>query len=196
MLFPYLNGDDLNSPAGPVAEPMGHQLPRLAARSRVGPTTTSTSSGGLPRCLTIVEEKVKPARRIGIKSRSRSTGRFWWQFGEAVPNLHERSPSFEKVLVNAPRPASITGIFRSLRHESVTMISCHSSFGHAAAVFAVLPVLQSCTMDGHSRYGSTLRDEAEVHDRRDCFEPFPFPPSIRSTWNAIWRRAITVLALE
>ena len=33
VLFPYLNGEDLELATGPVGEPMGDQLPRLAARA-------------------------------------------------------------------------------------------------------------------------------------------------------------------
>ena len=62
VLFPYLNGEDLNSRARPVAEPLGHQFFDWPLDQKIAPQDyTGPVAADYPDCLEIIE-KVKPER--------------------------------------------------------------------------------------------------------------------------------------
>jgi len=125
VLYPYLNGEDLNSrpdqsPGRWVINFFDWPLRRVAggewrvasevlrrkwlASGEVpidypGPVATD-----YPDCLATVEEKVKPERdKLGLKSDASARGyaRFWWQYGRKGLELYRTIAGMERVLVRA-----------------------------------------------------------------------------------------------
>ncbi|MBX7224328.1 MAG: restriction endonuclease, partial [Blastocatellia bacterium] len=178
VLFPYLNGEDLNSrldqsPSRWVinfydwpldAQHDGREKPK-------GPPYAVD----YPDCLTIVEEKVKPERdKLGLKSDSSAKGyaRLWWQFARKGLDLYTTIAGMEQVLV-CP---IVT------KHLSFVFSSSEQVFMHKLTVFALtayggFSLLQSSFHDLWSReYSSTLETRLN-YSPSDCFETFPFPLS-------------------
>ncbi|MEW6234966.1 MAG: DNA methyltransferase [Candidatus Omnitrophota bacterium] len=104
VLFPYLNGEDLNSrpdqsPNRWVINFFDWPLNRETAPE----DWDSPVAADYPDCLAVVEEKVKPERmqyepknlwNISVKAK-------WWLFGAYRSNLHSTIAGMEKVLVRA-----------------------------------------------------------------------------------------------
>ncbi|MCI0390957.1 MAG: restriction endonuclease, partial [Acidobacteria bacterium] len=106
VLFPYLNGEDLNSrpdqsPTRWVINFRDWPLTREASHENYKGTVASD----YPDCLKIVEDRVKPER-----TRKKPNGQYqlryplyerWWQFAEKQPSLQRAIQGMERVLVIA-----------------------------------------------------------------------------------------------
>ena len=96
VLFPYLNGEDLNSrpdqsPSRWVINFFDWPLDRDSApEDYEGPVAAD-----FPDCLAIVEEKVKPER---IKNSRKERRERWWQYAEKCPALYRTIAGMERVL--------------------------------------------------------------------------------------------------
>ena len=94
VLFPYLNGEDLNS--RPDQSPT-----RWVINFFDWPIEKAREYSD---CFRIIEEKVKPERdRLGLKSDSSSKGyaKWWWQFGRKGEELYRTIAGSERVLVRS-----------------------------------------------------------------------------------------------
>ncbi len=156
VLFPYLNGEDLNS--RPDQSPSRwvinfHDWPLERAEM-------------YPDCMKIVREKVKPERDLNNRSVRRER---WWQFAERAPALYATIAVMKRVSV-IPRVSKYmictwkpTGIVCS---EATCIIA-----SEADADFALL---QSTFHGDWVRFrGSSLRND-QRYTPSDCFETFPF----------------------
>ncbi len=166
VLFPYLNGEDLNS--RPDQSPSRwvinfHDWPLENAQTYTD-------------CMRIVREKVKPERdRLATQKdvSARNSALFWWQFRRKGQALYSTITDMKRVLVIARVSKYMacawepTGIVYS---EATCVIATESN-----ADFALI----QCTF--HEAWaranGSSLRND-QRYTPSDCFETFPFPPNI------------------
>jgi hypothetical protein len=164
VLFPYLNGEDLNS--RPDQSPS-----RWVINFFDWPLEKAQE---YPDCFQIVEEKVKPER-----TRKKSDGSFqlryplpqkWWIYGEKRPALYRTIAPLERVLV-----VPLTTKFLSFSFAVPTIV-----YAHACGVIAFegsdyFAVLQSSIHDIWARkHGSTLETRLR-YTPADVFETYPFP---------------------
>ena len=173
VLFPYLNGEDLNSrpdqsPSRWVINffdwPLDHDS---APEDYDGPVAAD-----YPDCLAIVEEKVKPEREKlrhnNVTGRDRADK--WWRYGRGAGALYRTIAGMERVLVKSEVGNKLSFEFS---HKYIV-------FSHMLIVF-VLPghgnqgLLQSSIHEAWAReYGSSMRMDLR-YTPSDCFETFPFP---------------------
>ncbi|WP_376796422.1 type IIL restriction-modification enzyme MmeI [Thermogemmatispora sp.] len=157
VLFPYLNGEDLNS--RPDQSPSRwvinfHDWPLERAEQ-------------YPACLQIVRQKVKPQRE---RQNDRQGKEKWWRFLRTRPELHAAIEGKERVLVIALVTTHLAAAF------------CPTGwvYAHKCCVFVLdkwqhFALIQSSIHEIWARsYSSTLA-RALNYSPSDCFETFPFP---------------------
>ena len=155
-LFPYLNGEDLNSRTDQSHARWVinfHDWPEERARQ-------------YPDLFKIVEAQVKPERDLNPRKQRRER---WWQYAERAPRLYAaisgRSHVLALSLVN--------------NHLAFAYCPSHCVFAHKLAVFPVdraqFATLQSSAHHHWSwTHSSTMRRDIN-YSPSDCFETFPFP---------------------
>ena len=176
VLFPYLNGEDLNSKydQSPSRWVINFKDWALSAEydSPKNPKGAPYASD-YPDCLEIVERLVKPEREKlnqSIATQKRRT-QFWWQYGSSAPALYEAIVSYQKVLV----------ISESTKYCAFSFCPTNFVFSHMTKVFTIddFATFSILSSDVHNFWvwdkcstlgGSTLR-----YSPTDCFETFPFP---------------------
>jgi hypothetical protein len=168
VLFPYLNGEDLNSRPDQSASRwvinfFDWPLDRESAPDGYeGPVATD-----YPECLNIVRAKVKPERDLVKRERNRER---WWLYAETRPGLYRAISRFEQVLSRS----------RVADTHCVARVGARHILSERLAVFAtdslaVFSVLSAGTHEIWARrFGSTLRTDM-MYSPSDCFETFPFP---------------------
>jgi hypothetical protein len=174
-LFPYLNGEDLNS--HPEQKPSRwvicfHDWDLERAKQ-------------YPDLLRIVEAKVKPERAklkdsIPIQAKRK---KFWWQFGSPASQLYRAIAPLRRVLVRAQV---------SERHM-MAFVPKGWIYDAKLIVFAFdddyhFSLLQSSLHEVWVRkFASTLRTDIS-YTPTDCFDTFPFPPEeYRRVASSEWR---------
>ncbi len=168
VLFPYLNGEDLNSRPDQSASrwvinffdwPLDQES---APEDYEGPVAAD-----YPDCLEIVRTRVKPERDI-IKDRF---GRdYWWRFmrlrGEMLQAISRLPRAFCRSRV-ADTHFVVPVDSRVVLNERLAVF--------ASASWAVSVMLGSSIHETWARrFGSTLRTDM-LYNPSDCFETFPFP---------------------
>jgi hypothetical protein len=169
VLFPYLNGEDLNSqpdqsPSRWVINFFDWPLNRDAApEDYVGPVAAD-----YPDCLAIVDTKVKPERE---RNRYSKTAReLWWLYERWRPELYATIKGMKRVLVTAEVSKHINVAFRPVSEV----------FSHMLIVFPLVGdedfgLLQSSIHEVWAREkGSTLETRFR-YTPSDCFDTLPFP---------------------
>lgn len=164
VLFPYLNGEDLNS--RPDQSPS-----RWVVNFRDWPAEAARQ---YPECWAIIEQRVRPERQ-----RKNPEGSYvlrnplpdrYWQYADKRPALYSALEGAAHVLVTS----------RVSQFLAVARVPNKYVFNERLAVFVQTPfsVLQSSF---HERwmltYGSTL-ETRPMYTPSDCFETFPFPASL------------------
>lgn len=163
VLFPYLNGEDLNS--RPDQSPSRwvinfHDWPLEQAET-------------YPDCMKIVREKVKPERDLlGLKADPSAKGRarLWWHYGRNAPFLYATIAGMKRVLVAAIITAHLAPIFRPTNEV----------YSHKCCIFPLddwvsYAIVQSNLHESWARYYSSSLGRTLNYSPSDCFEPFPFP---------------------
>ncbi len=161
-LFPYLNGEDLNS--HPAQQPSRwvicfHDWELARARQ-------------YPDLLRIVEERVKPERERLNGPGDRRNREYWWQFGAYRTGMRQAIAPLRRVLVRATVSETHAMVF-----VPNTMV-----YSHKVIVFAYeddyhFALLQSTVHEAWMRrFTSTLRTDVN-YSPSDCFATFPFPPA-------------------
>ena len=185
-LFPYLNGEDLNSrwdqsPSRWVINFHDWPLDRTSVPAGYG----GPVAADYPDCLSIVEEKVRPEReRLKRKVRRER----WWQFAERASALYATIAGMEHVLARS----------RIANQHAVASLPNGWVYNEKTVVFAnaCFAVLQSTVHELWARrYSSTLRRDMQ-YTPSDCCETFPFPVgSVHAEPLELrylsWREAIT-----
>jgi hypothetical protein len=164
VLFPYLNGEDLNTRPDCSASRWAIDFNDwLIERAKAYPDAFS-----------IIEEKVRPERQRtkpdGSYALRKPLPQRWWQYGEKRPALRAAIADLERVLVIAR--ISSTGI--------ATFVEANQILNEKIVVFAsdrpgLLAVLNS---QPHIlwawKYSSTLKADLQ-YTPSDCFNTFPKP---------------------
>jgi hypothetical protein len=162
VLFPYLNGKDLNS--RPDQSPS-----RWVINFFDWPIERARE---YPDCFRIVEEKVKPerAKLIGRNPIGTKRGQNWWKYGADAKELYRAIAGMEWVLT-----LSLVN-----NHLGVGVVPTGTVFAHKLAVFACAEWDFFCVLQSHLHYHwawhycSTMRTDIN-YSPSDCFETFPFP---------------------
>jgi hypothetical protein len=196
VLYPYLNGEDLNS--RPDQSPSRwvinfHDWPLRRAEAsewrRAGekgqkdlkrpgiaaPDYDGPVAADYPEMLKIVEEKVKPERDklSGGNATAVDRARRWWQFARATMKLYSTISGMERVLVRAEVSSYLSFDWRPTDEV----------FSHMLIVWAFNKLRQFLVLqsDFHGiwtvQYASSL-GKGIRYTPSDCFETFPFPKSV------------------
>jgi len=156
VLFPYLNGEDLNS--RPDQSPSRwvinfHDWPLERAET-------------YPDCMHIVREKVKPERE---KQNDKYGRDHWWQFLRTRPELYATIAGMERVLVRA-RVANIN----SIAFVSTGIVCSEATVVFASQDYDFFTLLQAMAhTEWLTHYASSMRTDVR-YTPSDCFETFPF----------------------
>jgi hypothetical protein len=159
VLFPYLNGEDLNSrpdqsPSRWVINFHDWSLERAET---------------YPDCMAIVRGKVKPERDKNNRAQRRER---WWQYGERAPALYATIAGMDRVLV----------LCIVTHHVGFAFVPADQVFAHRLVVFPLsewgaYALLQSNQHEPWARDYSSQLETRLNYSPSDCFETFPFPPS-------------------
>lgn len=165
VLFPYLNGEDLNS--RPDLSPNRWIINFRNWSLEIAETYSD--------CMDIVREKVKPGRdRLANgDATARDRARRWWQFARPTVKLYETIEGMDRVMAKA----------LTSKHHAFAFLPNGYVYDQTSPIFvfsstAELALLQS---DLHLHWalkqgpdlGSTAR-----YTPSDCFETFPFPQNL------------------
>ncbi|MEN9935518.1 MAG: hypothetical protein RLZZ387_2097 [Chloroflexota bacterium] len=162
VLFPYLNGEDLNS--RPDQSPSRwvinfHDWPLERAQT-------------YPEPFRIVLEKVKPERDklAGGDATARDRARRWWQFARQTMNLYATIAGMERVL-------TITIVTQYFAPE---FCPTEWVFAHRLCVFPLstwqdYALIQSNFHESWARAYSSSLETRLNYSPSDAFETFPFP---------------------
>jgi hypothetical protein len=159
VLFPYLNGEDLNSRPDCSASRWVinfHDWPEERARS-------------YPEVFDIVERDVKPVRMTNNRPARRDR---WWQYAERAPSLYESIAGLDRVLV-------VALVSRTVMPAGV---SSKQVLSHKLGVFALegadqLALLSSSIHSSWAwRNSSTMKTDLN-YSPSDVYETLPRPES-------------------
>ena len=171
VLFPYLNGDDLNTSADQTASRWVINFRNWPLNKIVSPPGYNGSfATDFPDCLSIVEKKVKPERASNNDSRRRDV---WWQFTRPTLEMYEAISGQDRTLVTAQ--VSKHGCFAFVPTDQVlAMMLIVLAFDGDE----YLSLFQSSFHDDWTRYYSSTLETRRRYIPTDCFETFPFPASL------------------
>jgi len=169
VLFPYLNGDDLNN-----------SIDQSATRWVINFFDWSEEKARqYPDCYEIVERLVKPERQL-LDETKNSTNKnrkyFWWLYGSDAKNLYRTIAPLERVLVVAR--ISKTVAFEITKSNKV--------FADALVVFPLVSysyftILQTTIHNIWAwSYCTTMKSDLN-YTPGNTFETFPFPQSLTPT---------------
>lgn len=170
VLFPYLNGEDLNS--RPDQSPS-----RWVINFFDWPLDWDNAPEGYkgkvaadyPDCLTLIIEKVKPQRDLVKKGVYRNK---WWQFAERCPGLYATIAGMERVLVRARISNT-----HSMAYVPNGIILADTIVTFSLNKFSSFTLLQGMAHNEWLvKYSSSMRNDVR-YTPSDCFETFPFPKS-------------------
>jgi hypothetical protein len=162
VLFPYLNGEDLNS--RPDQSPS-----RWVINFQDWPLEKAEA---YTDCIDIVRKKVKPERDRNNRKIRRE---FWWQYAERCPALYSTIKNNEKVLV--------CPIFT--KHLSFCFVPSNQVFMNKLYIFPFeqhkhISLLNSSIHEIWARAFSSTLETRLQYTPSDCFETFPFPLNMES----------------
>lgn len=172
VLFPYLNGEDLNS--RPDQSPSRWVInfkdyPLDAEDDDLKKPKGRPYASDYPDCLEIVREKVKPEREKNNRKVYRD---YWWQYGEKRPALYNAITNQKRVLVLC----IVTQYF------APAFCPTGWVYAHRCCVFSLknwyeYAILQSTIHECWARQYSSSLETRLNYSPSDCFETFPFPTS-------------------
>jgi hypothetical protein len=167
VLFPYLNGEDLNS--RPDQSPSRwvinfHDWPLERAET-------------YPDCMKIVREKVKPERDIlGLNSNqtAKDRAKHWWRYGRSAAGLYSAIAGMKRVLA-----VPLVSKYMICTWEPASFVYSHALGIIASESDTDFAIIQSTFHDYWARFcGSTLETRMR-YTPSDCFETFPFPANLQ-----------------
>ncbi|MGF1675985.1 MAG: type IIL restriction-modification enzyme MmeI, partial [Rivularia sp. (in: cyanobacteria)] len=170
VLFPYLNGEDLNS--RPDQSPSRWVInfkdyPLDAEHDDPKKPKGKPYAADYPDCLKIVEEKVKPERDKNNRKERRER---WWHYGEKCPALYDAIANLKRVLVRS-RVSNINSIAfvpTDIVMSEATVVFVFDDY----ASFVILQAMAHTEWLNH--HSSSMRTDVR-YTPTDCFETFPFP---------------------
>ena len=189
ILFPYLNGEDLNSSSdqSPSRWVINFKdWPLDADHDDPKKPKGKPYAVDYPDCLKIIEEKVKPERN---KSNRKVYREKWWQFAEKCPALYEAIADMERVLV------------LSLVTQYFSPAFCPNTWVYAnrCCIFSIqtwldYAIVQSNIQEVWARQYSSSLETRLNYSPSDCFETFPFP--LLKNESSIVNRKSKIINLE
>ena len=175
VLFPYLNGQDLNT--NPDQSPSRWVInffdwPLDAEHDDEKKPKGPPYAADYPDCLAIVREKVKPERdKLTKNATARDRAKRWWQFARQTLKLYGAIEGCDRVLVTAA--VSPTTAFH---FEPTNIVFAHKLIVLVFDKDWALSILQSTFhREWAYKYSSTLGGVTLNYSPSDCFETFPFP---------------------
>jgi hypothetical protein len=165
VVFPYLNGEDLNS--APDQNPSRsvinfHDWPLQKAET-------------YPEAMRIVRERVKPERDqiVGRNAMATRRGVHWWRFAGESKYLYEAIANNRRVLI-----CTLVSKHLNFAFVPTGWIYANKCCVFAADDSATFTLLQSTFHEVWARvYGSTLETRLN-YSPTECFEAFPFPADL------------------
>lgn len=172
VLFPYLNGQDLNSnfdqsPSRWVINFKDYPLD--AEHDDLKKPKGKPYAADYPDCLKIVEEKVKPER---AKNNDKKRREIWWLFTRPTLELYDAIANLKRVLVRS-RVSNINSIAfvpTDIVMSEATVVFVFDNY----ASFVILQAMAHTEWLNH--HSSSMRTDVR-YTPTDCFETFPFPSS-------------------
>lgn len=172
VLFPYLNGQDLNS--NPDQSPSRWVInfrdwPLDADHDDQKNPKGPPYAADYPDCLAIVREKVKPER--DKNTFSKSAREKWWLYERSRPELYRAIAECDRVLTKArisPIHALALVPQRQVYNEK-TVVFADDTYRNFALIQSSINEVWSVS------YSSTLGRTTINYAPSDCFETFPFP---------------------
>ncbi|MCI0391376.1 MAG: BREX-1 system adenine-specific DNA-methyltransferase PglX [Acidobacteria bacterium] len=191
VLFPYLNGEDLNSrpdqsPSRCVINFYDSPLERVSRKEwnaadeeqrkaweklgRVAPDFNEPVAADYPDCLKIVFEKVKPERdQVNRKIRRER----WWQFAERQPALYSTIVGLKRVIICSEVTKHLAFAFvpnKIVYSANTDVLLPPTGFNFA--------VLQSDLHEIWARFYSSQLETRLKYSPGNAFETFPFPEEL------------------
>lgn len=176
VLFPYLNGDDLNS--HPCQEASRWTVnffdwPEERARQ-------------YPDCFAVVEERVRPERERLLERQyatAQRRGMYWWLYASDAKQLYEAATGLDRVLAIARVSKVVQPVFVSTAQvfSDALVLFPYDDDAHLGVLSSGFHWWWTCT------YASTLETRIR-YTPTDCFETFPQPlitPAIENAGRAL-----------
>lgn len=160
VIFPFLNGEDINSQ--PIPSPKRYII-------NFG-EMSETEAKSYPDCYKIIKDRVYPERQTKDPKKYPRMVFEWWKYWNARKELYNSIRGYDQVIVIAL--TSKTCAFMFVQKDIV--------FSHAVGVFALnkysdFSILQSCFhVEWAWKYGSSLKGDLR-YTPTDIFQTFPFP---------------------
>ncbi|MGH9753573.1 MAG: Eco57I restriction-modification methylase domain-containing protein [Blastocatellia bacterium] len=191
VLFPYLNGEDLNSRSdqspsrwainfrdwpldrsakGSWFEADEKQIKLWLQSGQMPKNYPGKVAADYPDCLDIVRERVKPERdKVNREIRRRR----WWLYGEYAPALYAAIAGMERVLT-IPRVSK----YLNVSFNPTGQVASEATVVIASDAYDTFAIVQSTL---HQIWTGAFQSSLETRGRytpSDCFETFPFPEEI------------------
>ncbi len=171
VLYPYLNGEDLNS--SPTQSPRRwvinfHDWPLDHASKP--PLYTGPVAADFPECLEIIIEKVKPERERNNRKTYRD---YWWHFGEKRPAMYKAIEGQAFVLV-----ASLVSKYLMLSPVRSDVVFSHMVGVIIEHTLSKLSILHASFYEYWVRVnGSSMRKDIRFTPS-SCYETLPLPTNL------------------
>jgi hypothetical protein len=182
VLFPYLNGDDLNN--DPEQKPSRWVINFFDWDEEKAKT--------YPDCYEIVEKLVKPERQrwkkdnedndiVGTYALRKPLPQKWWIYGEKRPALYNAISELDQVMA----------INRHAKHLLISICKNDIVFSDATVVFALnkfseFAILSSSIHDAWAwKNSSTMGTSTLRYSGTNAFETFPFPITYSDELNTL-----------
>lgn len=162
VLFPYMNGADLNS------DPT-HSPKRWVINFFDWPLELAEQ---YPECLAVVRQRVKPQRDL-LPDYKRRVREEWWKFEYVGASLYRTIQGLRRVIAIAriSRTAQPVFVPTGLVFNEKTVVFPHADDSYFG-------LLSSCVHYAWAvKYSSTLRKDLQ-YTPTDCFETFPHPDGL------------------
>jgi hypothetical protein len=174
IITPYIGGEEINS------------SPTFAHHRYVIDfgTKSEEEARKWPALMTIVEERVRPARKNLKREVYR---RRWWQFGERQQSLYDKARGLSRVLAK-----SEISTHHALAFLGTQQVYAHTCYVIAYESYAAFCALQSRSHETWARFFSSSMKDDMRYSSSDCFATFPFPeqfegnPTLESSGKAYY----------
>ncbi|MFV0328995.1 MAG: type IIL restriction-modification enzyme MmeI [Dysgonomonas sp.] len=161
VLFPYLNGDDLNN--DPEQKPSRWVINFF--------DWDEERARSYPDCFEIVERLVKPERLI---QKDKGGKEKWWQFLRPRKELYSTISELDQVMV-----IPLVSKYSSFEFSDIGTVFMHKLGVIVLNDFHSFAILSSSIHNLWCwKYSSTLGSGTLNYSTTDCFENYPFPKNI------------------
>ena len=161
VLFPYLNGDDLNSNSD--------QAPSRWVINFFD-WSEEKCRDEYPECFDIVERLVKPER---YKQNREIRKKLWWQFAEKASKLYRAIAKMDKILVIARTSKTVAFDFV----QTAQVLNANLTILAISTNDTFLMMQSNVHVSWAWKYATLLKTDL-IYQPSDVFETFPFPQNL------------------